>query len=51
MRRLQHEITRVRSEHVNGLSRMKLTFEKDLHRQRTTEDAKVESVRRQANQV
>jgi regulator of protease activity HflC (stomatin/prohibitin superfamily) len=51
IKRLQHEITRVRGEHVSGLSRMKSTFEKQIQQQRTDEDARVQEVRRQANQV
>ena len=41
----------MRSEHVKNMSRMKLSLQKELHKQRTNEDAKVEGIRRQANQV
>jgi hypothetical protein len=51
IRRLQHEITRIRGEHVNGMSRMKLNFEKQIQQQRTKEHAKVQGVRREANEV
>jgi uncharacterized protein YdcH (DUF465 family) len=51
IRRLQHEITRLREEHVNGMSQMKLHFEREIQQQRTNENAKVEGIRRQANQV
>jgi hypothetical protein len=51
IKRLQNEITRVRGEHVNSMSRMKLSFQKELQQQRTHENAKVEGIRRQANQV
>ncbi|CAF3934268.1 unnamed protein product [Rotaria sp. Silwood2] len=49
IKRLQYEITRVRGQHVNEISRMKLTYEKDLQEQRANENAQVEEIRRQAN--
>jgi len=42
IKRLQNEIMRVRGEHVNSMSRMKLSFQKELQQQRTHENAKVE---------
>lgn len=51
IRRLQNEISRIRGEHVQSMSRMKSTFQKQIQNQRTYEDAKVEGIRRQANQV
>ena len=51
MRRLQHEITRVRGEHVKELARMKSRFENEIQQQRTNENAKVEAIQQQANQV
>jgi K+/H+ antiporter YhaU regulatory subunit KhtT len=51
MRRLQHEITRVRGEHVKELARLKSKFEYEIQQQRTNENAKVESIQQQANQV
>ncbi|CAF3710413.1 unnamed protein product [Rotaria socialis] len=49
IKRLQHEIARIRVEHVNQISYMKSTFEKELQQQRTSENTKVEEIRRQAD--
>ena len=51
IRRLQHEITRMRGQHVEGLANMKTTFEEELQQQRIDENIRVEGIRRQANQV
>jgi hypothetical protein len=41
----------MRGEHVNDLAYMKVSFGKEIERQRANEGAKVEEIRRQANQV
>jgi hypothetical protein len=41
----------MRGEHVREISHMRLTFEKELQRQRADDDAKVQEIRRQADQV
>lgn len=51
IRRLQNEITRVRNEHVRSMAQMRHKFEGEVQRQRTEEEAKVEGIRRQANQA
>ncbi|CAF1637533.1 unnamed protein product, partial [Didymodactylos carnosus] len=48
LKRLQDEITRLRSEHVREIARMKGTFQNEIQKQRTEEDAKVEEIRRAA---
>jgi hypothetical protein len=40
----------MRGEHVREISHMRLTFDKELQQQRTSEDAKVQEIRRQADQ-
>ncbi|CAF3384124.1 unnamed protein product [Rotaria sp. Silwood1] len=49
IKRLQHEITRMRGQHVNEISHLKLTYEKELQQQRNNENVKVEEIRRQAD--
>lgn len=41
----------MRGEHVQSMSQMKTSFHKQIQNQRTHEDAKVEGIRRKANQV
>lgn len=36
---------------MKEISRVRLTFEKELQQQRTDEDAKVQEIRRQADEV
>ncbi|CAF0858982.1 unnamed protein product [Rotaria sordida] len=50
IKRLQNEITQIRSQHVSGISRMKLTHAEELQQQRTIENAKIEEIRQQADQ-
>lgn len=40
----------MRSEHVREISHMRVTFEKELSRQRSDEDSKVQEIRKQADQ-
>jgi hypothetical protein len=41
----------MRGEHVQDIAQMRTTFERQLRRQRVDEEAKVEEIRRQADQV
>ncbi|CAF1039012.1 unnamed protein product [Adineta steineri] len=50
IKRLQEEITQIRGKHVRGISQMRLTFEKELQQQRMDEGAKVQAIRRQADE-
>ncbi len=51
IKRLQEEINQIRGKHVSEISNMRLTFEKELHQQRMDEGAKVQAIRRQADDV
>ncbi|UJR10711.1 hypothetical protein I4U23_014901 [Adineta vaga] len=50
IKRLQEEINQLRGTHVREIADMRMTFEKVLHDQRTDEGAKVQSIRRQADE-
>jgi hypothetical protein len=41
----------MRGEHVREIAHMRLTFEKEVQRQRAEEDSKVQEIRRQADEV
>ena len=51
IKRLQDEISRLRSDHVHEMSQIKIQFQRDIQRQRVDEDSKVEEIRRQADRV
>jgi hypothetical protein len=41
----------MRGEHVRDIKHMRLTFEKELQQQRADEEANVQQIRRQADEV
>lgn len=51
IKRLQEEISRLRSDHVHEMSQIKIQFQRDIQRQRVDENSKVEEIRRQADRV
>ena len=51
IKRLQEEISRLRSDHVHEMSQIKIQFQRDIQRQRIDEDSKVDDIRRQADRV
>jgi hypothetical protein len=41
----------MRTDHVQNIANMRLTFQKELQQQRLDQDAKVQEIRRQADEV
>ncbi|CAF0945165.1 unnamed protein product [Adineta ricciae] len=50
IKRLQEEINQIRGKHVREIAQMRTTFERALHDQRMDEGARVQAIRRQADE-